>query len=300
MTRHNWVLVLPAALLLVGATPRREDDLIRSANAAFLAGDTAEADRLYAAAEELTADPGLVAFNRAAVLFQKGEALEAEARNAAVPYQKAEFREAEAQYARVLADTACPPERATRAWYNRGTCLLRRGGTSSVYRSAIACLERVLDSAVADEPLKADARHNLELAKVLWKEAFDEESKAGKKPNRPSDAPPAEEPPPPKPAAGTEPQPNPNTVDGSKGTGTPQTSTQPIEVPNPAVQPKEGDTPAQGTASTTQPPDTEVPQPLSPKRTRELLEETARRLKIDRRNLRDALYGKRPIGDRDW
>ena len=40
----------------------------------------------------------------------------------------------------------------------------------SVYRSAAACFEHTLNSAAADEPLKADARHNLELAKLLWME----------------------------------------------------------------------------------------------------------------------------------
>src|SRR5207245_17713 len=97
---------------LVAATPHAAEDVIRAANAAFLRDDLAAADRLYAAAEERTADPGLVAFNRATVLFQKGE-----------------FRDAELHYSRVLDDRACPPERAARAWFNRGTCLVRRGGT---------------------------------------------------------------------------------------------------------------------------------------------------------------------------
>src|SRR4051812_28791754 len=119
---------LVAACGVAAAMPQA-DDLIREANAAFLRDDVAAADRLYAAAEERTADPGLVAFNRAAVLFQKGE-----------------FRDAELQYARVLDDRACPPERAARAWFNRGTCLVRRGGTAAVYRSAIACFERCLAS----------------------------------------------------------------------------------------------------------------------------------------------------------
>src|SRR5262249_59336214 len=128
-----------------------------------------------AAAEERTGAPGLVAFNRAAVLFQKED-----------------FRDAEVHYARVLEDAACPPERAARAWYNRGTCLLRRGTSPAVYRSAIACLEHCLDSPAADEPLKADARHNLELAKLLWNEA----RKTAAKPDTPNEnRPPEEEPP---------------------------------------------------------------------------------------------------------
>ena len=61
------VLLVPFALFLLAAAPAESpEDLIRRANAAFLAGERDEADRLYAAAEERTADPGLVAFNRAA------------------------------------------------------------------------------------------------------------------------------------------------------------------------------------------------------------------------------------------
>src|SRR5436305_11179665 len=84
--------LLAGAATPSGATP---DEIIRQANAAFLRGDGDEADRLYAAAEERTADPGLVAFNRAAVLVAQEK-----------------FREAEVHYARVLDDAACPPERA--------------------------------------------------------------------------------------------------------------------------------------------------------------------------------------------
>src|SRR5262249_53165635 len=93
--RLSLVLFPLSLLLLAAASPRAADpdELSRRANAAFLRGDTEEADRLYAAAEERTGDPGLVAFNRAAVLFQKED-----------------FRDAEVHYARVLEDAACPPE----------------------------------------------------------------------------------------------------------------------------------------------------------------------------------------------
>src|SRR5438128_8324322 len=103
MKRLLCLLVPTVCLLLLAAAPGAEDDLIRAANAAYLRGDADAADMLYAQAEERAADPGLVAFNRAAVLFQRGE-----------------FREAELHYMRVLEDKACPPERAARAWFNRG------------------------------------------------------------------------------------------------------------------------------------------------------------------------------------
>ena len=81
------------------------------------------------------------------------------------------YSEAAKHYYWVLNDAACPPERARRAWFNRGTSLLRQpGATMAVYRSAIACLERCLDSKVADAPLRWRA-YNLKLAKLLWNEA---------------------------------------------------------------------------------------------------------------------------------
>ena len=61
----------------------------------------------------------------------------------------------------------CPADRAARAWYNRGTCLVRRGGAAAVYRSAISCFDRCLESPVADAPLKANARQNLQKALSL-------------------------------------------------------------------------------------------------------------------------------------
>src|SRR5688572_6322575 len=142
-------LLLPfsaIALAVAAAPPQTDapDELIRRANALLRAGDAEAAEKLYAAAEESADDPGLVAYNRAAVLFEQKN-----------------YREAERHYDRVLGDAACPPERAARAWYNRGTCLLQRGGSIDVYRSAIACFENALDNPAADQEVKDRAPHNL-------------------------------------------------------------------------------------------------------------------------------------------
>src|SRR4051812_24039156 len=97
-------LLLPLSVFLLAAAPPRAeppDDLIRRANSLFPT-DPDAADKLYAAAEERTADPGLVAFNRAAVMFDRATKVAAD-RNL--------LREAEKQYERVLDDAACPPER---------------------------------------------------------------------------------------------------------------------------------------------------------------------------------------------
>lgn len=280
--------LFPFALLLfpflAAAAPvpaDHPDDLIRRANAAFARGDADAAEKLYAAAEERTADPGLVAFNKAAVLFARGE-----------------FRDAEVHYARVLEDKACPPDRAAKAWFNRGTCLLRRGGTVAVYRTAVACFERCLDANPAGATLTADARHNLELAKLLWAEA----NRKAAQPQNPNENPPPEEhrddrlPPPggldqmpgsPEPGLGP---------DGSQGQ-------QPVPMPVPAAggAPNPTDRKTAGNNAHLEPlKDAGQVQPLSPEDTREYLRRTAERLDRERRGMLRALYGPDRPGVRDW
>jgi tetratricopeptide (TPR) repeat protein len=256
--------------------------LVRRANAAFRAGDAEAADSLYAAAEERAADPGLVAFNRAAVLFERGQ-----------------FRDAERHYDRVLADVACPPERSAKAWYNRGTCLLKRGGSMGVYRSSVACFENTLDSPAADEPLKADARHNLELAKLLWLEEAKKEQK--KDPPSPNDNTPPEEQHRPQP----EPQQQPGTQEMNPGrentAGTaPKPGSQAVQQadgskPSPTEQNVAGNNP-----NLPVPKDEGDVQPLSPDDARAYLKETSKRRKRELRALLETLYGPDRVDVRDW
>jgi tetratricopeptide (TPR) repeat protein len=179
--RTSRVLVLLAALAAVSAGQPAEspDDLIRLGNDAFDRGDYDAADRFYAAAAEHTPDPGLVAFNRATAAVRRGNTLDAEA-----------------NYIRALDDRDIPPARRARALYNRGVCLMLRGQSSAaMLRSAIACFEQAADADGADAALAADARHNLELAKLLWDRARAKEHT----PQRPNDLPPdVPEPPPPR------------------------------------------------------------------------------------------------------
>ena len=187
--RTSRILVLLAALAAVSAGPpyQSPDDLVRLGNDAFDRGDFDAADRHYVAAAERTPDPGLVAFNRAAAAVRRGD-----------------VREAEANYVRALDDRDAPPGRRARALYNRGVCLLLRGNTAAAFRSAVACFEQAADDAGADAALAADARHNLELAKLLWDKARSKEHSQ----QRPNDLPPdVPEPPPPRsqPDNGTDP-----------------------------------------------------------------------------------------------
>jgi tetratricopeptide (TPR) repeat protein len=279
-----WVLAGAAVLLLAAAPPDEPapDDLVRRANAAYLADDRETADRLYALAEERTADPGLVAFNRAAVAFARDE-----------------FRDAEVLYARVLDDAACPPDRAARAWYNRGTCLLRRGGSAAVFRSAIACFERSLDSAAADEPLRADARHNLELAKVRWQEARKKDAKAAPPNADPPPEDPRHDPPPPQPGAGPE-QPGPAEPGGKDGPRGPKTVAQQVPAANPPAAPNGPGSPAPGSSNPVPLNDDEAVQPLSPEDTREHLRRAAERLRKDVRDLRRTMSPPDVPGNLDW
>ena len=272
-------------IFLAAAPPSTEppDDLIRRANVAFLQGEMGEADGLYSAAEERTGDPGLVAFNKAAVLFQKGE-----------------FYAAELHYARTLDDRMCPPARAARAWFNRGTCLLRRGGTAAVYRSAVACFDRCLDLNPADEMLKADARHNLELAKILWAEA----NRKAAKPDSPNIPPPEAqpEPPPPQPDGSDSQSTRPESGEGNNGPDT----ARPNPTPTQGTLPKAGparETPAQtaGNNPNLQPlKDDDHVEPRPPEDTREYLRRTDERLRDERRRMLRLLSGPDRPGVRDW
>jgi tetratricopeptide (TPR) repeat protein len=279
--RIGFAVVAACGVAAASATPQAADDLIRQANAAFLRDDLPAADRLYAAAEERTADPGLVAFNRAAVLFQKGE-----------------FRDAELLYTRALDDRACPPDRAARAWFNRGTCLVRRGGAAAVYRSAIACFERCLDADAADDPLKADARHNLELAKLLWAEA----NRRAAKPETPDQNPPPEEHPsdPPPAKGGSDQDPN-GGEPGGPDVGPNGQRPQQIAGPDPNGKRHETDKAQPGNnANLPVIADEPRPQPLSPEDTREHLRRADARLKRQRQQLADAVRGPDRPAARDW
>jgi len=281
------IALLPAAIILVAAasasTEATAEQLIREANAAFIRQDFTAANRLYEAAGLVTADPGLVAFNRAAAL--------AENQN---------YVEAAKSYDLVINDAACPPERAAKAWYNRGTCLLHHpSATAAVYRSAIACLERCLNSEAGDAPLKANARYNLKLAKLLWNEARKKE-KRDDNPNR--DLPPEErqdEMPRP---TGSEPL----TGEHTQGEGTsPGPNSDIVQQLATGVGPrdlaKHPQATSPGATGQLQPlEDKSEIQPLSSEQTREHLRHTAERIRRAQQIMRMTLYGGERSGIHDW
>lgn len=283
------VLVLPGASPPTAPTP---EELIRQANAKFAEKDLDAADRLYDAAEERTADPGLVAFNRAAVLFQQGK-----------------FREAELAYTRTVKDRACPPDRLARALYNRGTCLLRRAPATwsrpadaeevaALCWSAAADFARCLELASTDEQLRDDARHNLRLAKLLWAAA----NPHARQPRNPNTAPQEQEPeppPPPKTGEADPSTPEPGGPTEAGGNPRPMTQAAPGQVPRENARPTDART-AGNNANLPVLRDSGQIQPLSPEDARARLRLIEQRLLRERKQMDEMISGARPRVPRDW
>jgi tetratricopeptide (TPR) repeat protein len=183
-------------LLLGGAmsTPGPEQ-LLRQGNDAFNREDYAAAVDWYTRAEEQTADPGLVAFNKAAALYRLAEQNQEGGRRAGL------FREAELHYRRSLEDAT--GDRRAAALYGLGNALVQQGQALGAQglQEAVRCYRECLRLG-AREPEPADVRHNLELARILWLQA-----KASRnKPDSGSEDKPEEEPPPkPDPSRGQQP-----------------------------------------------------------------------------------------------
>jgi tetratricopeptide (TPR) repeat protein len=144
------------AAILIGAAPNTPpDDLIRQGNKAVEKDDYEAALQLYQDAEERGTDPGLIAFNKATAYWHVGD-----------------FRKAENHYRMALDDAAAPIERRVRAFYNLGNSLVKQAEERDhrLLREAIRYYEYCLD--LATEPdLRDKAKHNLELAKLLWNKA---------------------------------------------------------------------------------------------------------------------------------
>src|SRR5262249_45174765 len=80
------------------------------------------------------------------------------------------FREAERLF-RCAVEGEAPSERRARALFNLGTSLLQAsdGRDAARLTEAADCFVRCLRSPGLDGTLAADARHNLELAKLMWR-----------------------------------------------------------------------------------------------------------------------------------
>jgi hypothetical protein len=275
------------ALLLVGATPEDDlDELIRKGNAAYARGErTSNADaarkefeaalQFYQKAEEHALDPGLVAFNKAAVLYRLGQ-----------------FRDADRCYRCCLEDGAAPTPRRLRALYDLGTSLLQ-GNTASDVRAlglAVRCLRRCRLQ-TTDPDLRERAGHNLELARLLLMKAASDPANPGPKPKQEDDDQRTK-----KeddlPGPEGDPQPQPGKVEG-KGQAVPH---DPTKGEQKAVETKEP-SPGKGNLGTL--PDNEELTHLDPRDTAAHLEQAARRIQGNQRAQRRS--GERILPNvKDW
>ena len=171
-------------------------------------------------------------------------------------------------------------------FFNLGTSLLNASDGRDARRLAEAadCFARCLRTAGLNDNVVADARHNLELAKLLWRRI------------RSGAAPPPESDP-----AGNDDDTNPgskppenngpndSTTDrhGSGGSGSERTA----RVPTPAAEPKPvptNDTPPPGSGQHTPIPEEDQLKPLPPPEARELLRQASERIQRERRALQRA------------
>lgn len=261
---RRLLLLVPVLAMSVAAAPWADVsavEMIREGNEAVARGDYHKADEWYTAAEEVTTDPGLVAFNKANALFHRDK-----------------FAVAEQHYTRSLDDADAPPARRAAALYNRGVCLLKQGGLQKL-RTAIDSFDRCLMLKPGDA-LVADARHNLELAKLLWAEARAKESNKPDPNEKPPDAPPEPKREQPAPKAFNPFSEDPLTADGNhQPTGKPQ----PVRGP-PTGTPQATDkpTPGHGNAQVLNPSD-RLPD-WDDRQVRKYLELLAVRVAKDRRD----------------
>ena len=145
------------AVVLVSAAPLPDSDpLVRQGNAAFADGDFEAALRLFEQAERGADDPGLVAFNKGAVLFRLQR-----------------FAESAACFRQTLDDDQAPADRRARAQYDLGTALVKQsdGKSALLLRRAVSAFRACLGMPDLDADLRANVRHNLELAQLLWLKA---------------------------------------------------------------------------------------------------------------------------------
>lgn len=248
--------------------------LLRQGNAAYEQEQYEAALHQYRLAEPAAADPGLVAFNKAAALYRLGR-----------------YREAELHYRRCLDDQLIPRPRQARACYDLGNCLLQQGplDNASLLEEAIASYRITIDLEEQPSPLRADAEYNLELARLLWLKARPEtkqtpdkepslhpqpeEKKNGKTPGKGSAN--TGQP-------GQKEDPNPNTA--SNG-----------QAQQPGVNQKKKVTPGPLQVL----PDADRLVPLSPEDTSDLLKQAAERILAERRQFRRQAGEVSPM-TKDW
>jgi tetratricopeptide (TPR) repeat protein len=266
------------SLILVSATPPAAEDWERRGNEAVADARFDDAVKCYALAEESSNEPGRVAFNQGVALFNLGK-----------------FRDAERLF-RCAMESESPAERRVRALFNLGTSLLHASDGRDARRLAEAAdyFARCLKSPDVDAALAADARHNLELAKLLWRRIRGNESPPleSEQNSANDDA-------------------NPNTKlpetrhdgasadrTGAGGPGNERLVQAPLQDEGPKPTPT-NDAPPPGAGRHTPIPEEDQLKPLPPQEARELLRQAGERIQRERRALQRAAAGNeiRPYPD---
>jgi hypothetical protein len=269
-----WLVGL--AILIASAAPRIDPaELIRQGNAAFSHGDFAGALTFYNRAEPRTQDPGLVAFNKASALYHTGN-----------------FRAAELLYRASLSDAE--GARRVHLLYGLANCLVQQAGDRDAkrLREAIGLYELSLSEETDPEDM-ANARHNLELAKLLLIKAQLQGTK--NPPDQPPDKDPDIDPPPKKGSAdipeGTDPGPGIKKNGGEKA----PTKLSPGEQPQRTNEP-----PAPGQGNLPPIPDTQDPVSLTPEDAAAHLQQATVRILQEKQKHKQTSLKKPAPGAKDW
>jgi Ca-activated chloride channel family protein len=266
-------LLLP--LLLGAVSIGQAEDFLRRGNAEYAQADFAAAVDWYNRAEESAADPGLVACNEAAALYRLGR-----------------FREAELHYR--YAREEATGVRLARLLYSLGNCIVQQAQDRDAprLREAIRFYELCMQQKAADAALVADARHNLELARLLWLKA--KAARPGGEPNNPDQGNEDDQPRDPD-DTGLRGDPL-RALDG-RGRSEPLSGVQPDRgsTPNDTDQPPP---PGKGNLPTL--PDTDDLAPLSPEDAAEHLKEAAARIARERQEHARVMTPAIPSNVKDW
>jgi hypothetical protein len=287
MTRHPgkvWLGILAAALLLAAAPAPDVEALLREGNAAFERGDYGRAATLYEQAEARATDPGLVAFDLATAKYRL--ALAGEGGRAAL------LQQAEQQYSCCLEKH---DPRRVRALLGVGNCrLLLRDGKEGLLTAAEK-FEQCLKEADPESELAADARHNLELARLLLLQT---PATGNPGENKPPEGDPGSPPKPPDRPPSQQPQSMPV---AEPGAGKPRGDAgRPVKPEDGSAPTATGDTPPPGSGNLRPVPDRVDAPPLSPQEAGEHLEQATERIVNERRTHRQRSAKTPPPNVRDW
>jgi|GEM_PF-1538171 len=267
------------AILLVSANPPSPaEEWERRGDIAFAASNYADALRCFETAAATTTEPGRLALKQAAACFHLGR-----------------YRDAERHFRSAL-ETEQDAERRAEIQFNLGTALLFLSDGKDPVRlaDAIRSLDRSAKSESSNEQLLHDARHNLELAKLFWKQV-----------NQNDPPPPETEPKGGDSSTGSD---APEKRDGSESGSSPgspggNTGSRLVPAPGSADARPAGANGPTSPGAAQQPvhiPESEQSQPLSPAEARELLRQASERIARERRSLQKGAAAKEVRNYPDW